>query len=250
MKEQIDTIPVNEAFDAGDECPFCYLQRKAEQSTIRYVAGPGASYMEPDVRGATDAHGFCDTHSKKLYDYGNSLGLALMLQTYYAGLLEEFSREKSSLTPPEKKGLFAKKQPADPDSYPKRLKARVDDCFICSRMRYHMDRYYTTFFYMLKDDEFRAKVISSKGFCFKHFAEIMELAPDKVPAKQKDWFYSAMPMVMEQQLLRVKEDLDWFIAKFDYRNAAAPWKNSKDALSRSVQKLQGIYPADPIYKKD
>ncbi len=250
MKEQIDTIPLNEAFDAGDECPFCYLQRKAEQSTIRYVAGPGASYMEPDVRGATDAHGFCDNHSKKLYDYGNSLGLALMLQTYYAGLLEEFSREKGSLTPPEKKGLFAKKQPENSDSYPRRLKAKVDDCFICARVKYHMDRYYTTFFYMLKDDEFRAKVIGSKGFCFKHFAEVMELAPEKVPNKQRDWFYSAMPMVMESQLIRVKEDLDWFIAKFDYRNAAAPWKNSKDALSRTVQKLQGIYPADPIYKKD
>ena len=45
MREQIDTIPVNEAFDTGDECPFCILARKAEQSAIRYVIGPGASYM-------------------------------------------------------------------------------------------------------------------------------------------------------------------------------------------------------------
>ena len=43
MKEQIHTIPVNEAFEAGDECPFCFLERKAEQSAIRYVAGAGAS---------------------------------------------------------------------------------------------------------------------------------------------------------------------------------------------------------------
>lgn len=248
MKEQIDTIPVNEAFDAGDECPFCYLQRKAEQSTIRYVAGPGASYMEPDVRGATDAHGFCDSCSKKLYDYGNALGLALMLQTYYAGLLLEFSQEKSGMTAPEKKGLFAKKKPAQTDDYPQRLRRKVDDCFICSRVKYHMNRYYTTFFYMLKDEQFRAKVDSSKGFCFKHFAEIMELAPEKVPSKQKEWFYSAVPEVMHQQLVRVKEDLDWFIAKFDYRNASAPWYESKDAVSRSIQKLQGIYPADPPYK--
>ena len=46
MKEQLHTIPVNEAFDSGDECPFCYLQRQAEHRTIRYVVGPGASYME------------------------------------------------------------------------------------------------------------------------------------------------------------------------------------------------------------
>lgn len=30
MREQIDTIPVNEAFASGDECPFCYLERVAE----------------------------------------------------------------------------------------------------------------------------------------------------------------------------------------------------------------------------
>ena len=29
MKEQIQTIPVNEAFDSGDECPFCWLERMA-----------------------------------------------------------------------------------------------------------------------------------------------------------------------------------------------------------------------------
>ena len=250
MREQIDTIPVNEAFESGDECPFCYLERQAEQSAIRYTVGPCASYMEPDVRGATDAHGFCNGHIKKLYDYGNSLGLALMLQTYYAGLLSEFAENRDSLKPAEKKGLFSKKQPKSKDSYPTRLRAKVNDCFICNRIRYHMNRYYTTFFHMIKDDEFRAKVISSKGFCYRHFAEIMEIAPEKVPAKQEQWFYSAMKMVMEEQAIRVKRDLDWFIAKFDYRNANEPWKNAKDALPRAVQKLQGFYPADPTYKKD
>ena len=35
MSEKLETIPVNDAFDSGDECPFCYLRRKAEQSTLR-----------------------------------------------------------------------------------------------------------------------------------------------------------------------------------------------------------------------
>ena len=43
MREQIHTIPVNEAFDAHDECPFCFMERKVEQSAIRFVAGSGAS---------------------------------------------------------------------------------------------------------------------------------------------------------------------------------------------------------------
>ena len=55
LRAQLDTYPILEAFKSGDECPFCFLERQAEQSTIRYVAGPGASYMEPDVRASTAA---------------------------------------------------------------------------------------------------------------------------------------------------------------------------------------------------
>ena len=72
MREQIDTIPVNDAFLSEDECPFCFLERQAEQRTIRYVLGPGASYMEPDVRAATDKSGFCTHHMKTVYDFGKT----------------------------------------------------------------------------------------------------------------------------------------------------------------------------------
>ena len=65
MKDQIDTIPVSEAFEADGECPFCYLERQAEQRAMRYTLGPGASYMEPDVRAVTDSRGFCRQHYKK-----------------------------------------------------------------------------------------------------------------------------------------------------------------------------------------
>ena len=108
MKEQIHTIPVNEAFQAEDECPFCYLERMAERSALRYVAGPGASYMEPEVRAETDKVGFCPGHMKKLYDFGNSLGSALILQTYFASLIEDFRREAQDFEMPGKRSLFSK----------------------------------------------------------------------------------------------------------------------------------------------
>lgn len=253
MREQIDTIPVNEAFDAHDECPFCWLQRKAEQSTIRYVAGPGASYMEPDVRAATDRSGFCTEHMKKLYDYGNSLGEALILQTYYAGLLEEFQAYAQEFSDQAvTSGGFFRKKPQNTveQTYSQVLQKHTDSCFICDRIAYHMERYYITFFYMLKDPEFRAKVENSKGFCLKHFGMLLRYSGEKLPKAQQQWFHDTIFKVEEENLTRVKEDLDWFIAKFDYRNAGADWKNSKDALSRTMQKLQGFYPTDPPYKKD
>ena len=55
---------------------------------------------------------------------------------------------------------------------------------------------------------------------------------------------------MENNLARVQEDIDWFIDKFDYRNADAPWKNSKDAVPRGMQKLKGSYPSDRPFKQD
>ena len=118
MKEQLHTIPVNEAFDSADECPFCYLQRQAEQRTIRYVAGPGASYMEPDVRLATDKAGFCREHMKKLYDYGNALGSALILQTHYARLLEQFRKDAAAFAPPGKRIFWVSGKAAKPPNCP------------------------------------------------------------------------------------------------------------------------------------
>ena len=247
MKEQLHTIPVNEAFEAHDECPFCFLERDAEQRTIRYVLGPGASYMEPEVRGETDKVGFCTHHMKKVYDYGNTLGSALILQTYYACLLEEFQAEAASFTMPARKSLFGRKKTPEGEPLWQVLEKKVDSCFLCDRTQYHMERYYHTFFVMLKDAEFREKVAGSKGFCLRHFAELLKVAEEKLPNAQREWFYPTVFSLMEENLVRVKEDLDWLVAKYDYRNAGADWKNSRDALQRTMQKLQGGYPADEPY---
>lgn len=248
MKEQIDTIPVNEAFEAEDECPFCYLERLSEQKGIRYVIGPGASYMEPEVREVTDRLGFCGSHMKMLYDYGNSLGNALIMQTYYVGLIKDLQRQVEAFTVPEKKGLFQKKeQKQNPMAV--WAQNRTASCYLCQKRDYNMRRYYHTFFHLLKEPEFRAKVERSKGYCLRHFGEMMALAEEKLPNAQRQWFYDTVLKLMEENLVRVQSDLDWFIEKFDYRNASAPWKNSRDAVSRGMQKLQGIYPADAPYKE-
>ena len=249
MKEQIDTIPVNEAFEASDECPFCYLERQVEQRAIRYTLGPGASYMEPDVRAATDGQGFCRQHYKKMYDYGNALGNALIMQTYFVGLQKELDVQLAGFELPAKKGLFSKKSE---QTLPllQWLRAKNGTCFLCSKLKYNMNRYYATFFHLIKDVQFREKVENSKGFCVHHFAQLLEAAQEKLPNAQLEWFYTTVNSLMKENLARVQGDLDWFVDKFDYRNASAPWKNSKDAVSRSMQKLKGGYPAEDPYKQD
>ena len=51
MKEKLYTIELHDALQAGDECPFCWLERKLEQSAIEFVLG--SSYMESDKNGTS-----------------------------------------------------------------------------------------------------------------------------------------------------------------------------------------------------
>ena len=250
MKEKLYTIPVNEGFEAADECPFCAMERTEEQRAIRYFAGPGASYMEPDVRASTDKAGFCRCHMKKLYDYGNTLGNALMLQTYYAGLLEELQEQLDHYDLAPQKGLFNKKRQESGETPYARLRERLSSCAVCEKVDYNMERYFETFYYLLKEPEFRQKVESCKGFCLRHFTTLLEAAEAHLPNAQREWFLKTVPSLMFTNLARVKEDLDWLVAKYDYRNASKPWGNSRDALPRAMQKLQGLYPADPVYKNE
>lgn len=248
MNEKLYTVPLNESFEADHECPFCALEREAEQRTLRFCLGPSASYMEPDVRGETNRLGFCTHHSKKVFEYGNALGSALILQSYYEQLLEDLQKDMGDTPVPEKRSLFSKTKAA-PDPLWKKIDRKVSSCFLCDRVDYHMERYYHTFFMMIKEPEFRLKVENSKGFCLHHFARLLQTAQEKLPNSQREWFRSTIYPLMQTNLERVKGDLDWFVAKYDYRNANADWKNSRDALPRTIQKLQGGFPADPPFSE-
>lgn len=248
MKEHIHTIPVNEAFLSEDECPFCYLERQTEQRAIQFALGPSASYMEPEVRRLTNQEGFCGHHLQKMYDYGNSLGNALILQTHMDIILTELQQQMEAFQAPAKKSLFRKMPQQEESAIVQWAKQKQNSCFICNKIDYNMERYYRTFFVLLKEAEFRSRVENCKGFCLRHFSVLLEQAEKHLPNDQREWFYKTVFPLMMENLNRVKGDLDWFVCKFDYRNAGADWKNSRDAVSRTMQKLQGLHPADPPYR--
>ena len=237
--------------DLIDLCGHIGILAEANAVLFRGQADTGC---QVSIAGAFAGHGVChgDVDDAGIRGAGGNFhqGSALILQTYYACLLEEFQAERENLTPPEKKRLFGGRKKTEEEPWWQRLERKNDSCFLCDRLEYHMERYYHTFFHMVKDAEFRDKVSGGKGFCMRHFARLLKEAEEKLPNAQRDWFYDTVPELMEEHLIRVKEDLDWLIAKYDYRNAGADWKNSRDALQRTMQKLEGIYPADPPYKPD
>lgn len=99
-----------------------------------------------------------------------------------------------------------------------------------------------------KDGEFRNKVKNGKGFCLPHFGDLCDAAATRLNDKEKAEFYPMLFTLMEENMKRLSDDVAWLVEKFDYRNQAADWKNSKDAVQRGMQKLAGGYPADDPYK--
>lgn len=250
MKEQLYMIPLNDAVNANDECPFCHLERQIEQDLMDFVLGSGSSYMESDVREQTDKYGFCRAHFKKMYDYGNTLGNGWILKTHYQKMLNEFAKKTASYTP-GKVSFLDKLKKDDNASNPVSAwaKEKEADCYICNYFKEHYERYLDTFFVMYKQDEdFRARIKEGKGFCIPHFGDLCEVMTEKLSEKDAKEFYEMICKLMEENLSRLYEDVSWLIEKFDYRNQNADWKNSKDAVPRGMQKLKGGYPGDSTYK--
>ncbi len=252
MKEQLYTIPLNDAVNAGDECPFCFIERAVEQDLLDFTLGSGSSYMESDVREATDKAGFCRAHFKKMFDYGNTLGNAWILKTHYMEMRRQMAKEFDKYQP-EKGGFmskFAKSDGNRRNSIGLWVKETEESCYICKRFADTYERYLDTFFVMYqKDDAFVQKIKNSKGFCLHHFGDLCEAAESRMNDKQKAEFFPAMFHLMTENMDRLQEDVSWMVEKFDYRNKDADWKNSRDAIQRGMQKLKGGYPADPVYQQ-
>ena len=245
MKDTIYTIPLTDAFKTDDECPFCVIHRKLENDAIAFTLG--ASYMEDDFRALTDQSGFCETHYKKLYDYGNRLGLALILHTHYQALYKDVEASLNGLTLPSP-SFFQKlkKKPIGADEQQhtySHLQKKMDSCFICNRIEKDMERYIKTFFYLITtNNDFKELFNNSKGFCLKHFTQLLEAAPYHLKEEEKNYFLNTSKDMLLTSLKRIEEDLSWFIDKNDYRYSKEPWKNAQDAIPRAIQKVSGCCP--------
>lgn len=252
MKENIATIPLMDAFHAKDECPFCNLERKAEQHAISFILG--SAYMEDDIREQTDKLGFCRHHFKMMYDYGNRLGNALILSTHLRKINQELSEELKKFTPGKSSLMTRFKKTDVKENMPKTelgswLYEKEHTCYVCNHFESIYGRYLDTFFSLYKKDyEFRDLFLSGKGFCLPHFRDLIEAAENKLTDAEKKEFYPAVFQLMQDNMERLQKEVEWFVEKNDYRNKDKGWGNSADSIQRGMQKCNGGYPADPIFK--
>ena len=225
MKEKIYTIPLNEAFETDCECPLCKLEQQLEQESIDYTLG--AAMMEPDFRTESNEKGFCRHHYSMLFSKQNKLSLSLILETHLLELSSEFE------------SLFKKSDKKDKIS--KWFLKNNSSCVICNKINNTMDRYINVFFYMWShDNNFKNKVINSKGFCLPHFEKLYNNSFKYLNKKDAREFLKLIFQKEKDELERIHGDIHKFTLKFDYRNKDMEWGTAIDAPKRTIEKISGF----------
>ncbi len=253
MKEKIYTIPVTDAFSADCECPLCVLEKKLEDESVDYALGP--ALMEPDKRQETNELGFCREHFEAMYNkQANRLGLALMIDTFLqeknTAMKKLYESKTSALEKDAATGLVKNlsnklsSKPTETEKLVAELVSQLDNieknCAICNKLERTMDRYTDVVFYLyFKEPEFREKFHSKKGFCLKHLKQLLSSTKKYLNVNETAIFTRNLMELQLANMERIEKEVDWFTKKFDYRFNDAPWGNSKDAVSRSIQKIRG-----------
>lgn len=253
MKERIYTIPINEAFDQDTECPVCVCHRKLESDALEYNIGP--AMMEPDNRMETNKKGFCSQHFAMLYNLEqNRLPLALVIDTHMADQISEleaiFKKNEAQIQKESEKrfldsaidALKGKKSITGKtlEESLNKLEALEESCAVCEKVSINMNRLIENILYLYdKEPDFKKKFTASKGFCLKHFKSMLEKAQTFFSLDKRAEFANKLFSIEIDSLKRVKEDVNHFTKMFDYRNKDADWKNSRDAVPRSIEKLCG-----------
>lgn len=243
MKEKIYTIPVNDAFSSDCECPICLMYKALEDDAVSYTMGP--SYMEDDIRAVTDKKGFCQKHLKKVYDCENRLGFAIVMKTHLDRVINDIEGLQDGKV--AGKSMFKKADKPSVTAYTEQLEGT---CFVCERIDNTFQRYLDTIFHMYKhDSDFREKYKTCKGFCTKHYGILLEQAANSLKGDMLDEFIKITNSLYIENMKRVRDDVEWFINKFDHKYIDEPWKNAKDSLVRAMIK-DGSYIADEPGKKN
>jgi hypothetical protein len=239
MKQKIYEIPIWDAYNLENcECPLCSIEKKSDDDFIEALF----TEMVMDVRlnpQLVKDYDFCHEHFEKLYRYPDKCGLAVLTNRILYSKRENLKLAASNKTETKKasfKGLFGKDKTVSE-------KVQGKQCLLCTRLDSTMDNYLETLISLwCKDQSFRDLYKASRGLCLKHFNTMLALSEENIKNEsQKTEFKTVTLEIQEKNMARLQEELEWFISKFDYRFKEEPWKTSKDALIRTVQKLIGNY---------
>ena len=229
MKETICTIPINDIFMPKDGCPICRMESMLEEQYVKFITGD--AMMVPDVRIETNKKGFCHRHFSQMFEKGQKLPNALILESHLQGIIDNDFPKKIK-GKPDKKQLEA-------------IKTELSSCYVCDRIEWDMKHFMATIFVeWAKGEEFRKLYNEQPYICLKHYSFIMETAMAKggIPSKHLADFHTETATLTKNYLESLKSDITHFCSMFDYRSQGQEWGTSKDSIERSIQFLTGNLP--------
>ena len=220
--EKIYTIPVNDAFNEPDGCPFCKMYDTLEKNELDIMLG--AAMMEPAIRIETNKKGFCRDHYEKMFTMKNRLSLALVIESHLDEVLKGISHA------PILKDKFT--------SAREYLDTHTKSCYVCDRIENNFSKMIEcTCILWESDEEFRAKFEKTPYFCIHHYERMLKVANLYISKKKRSDFYKAASAIENAYVQTLKDDISWFCKKFDYRYDSEPWGNSKDAVERAIKTM-------------
>ncbi len=221
MAYHIDTGLIKEKFKENSECPLCEIKKVVEEQFLHEFLNDAV--MEDNTRIKVGKYGFCAKHFDMLFARQNKLSVALQIGTRVEKI--------APLISPEKSVRAAIKQA-------EALDKSATTCVICDLVEDSMIKYYKTIAQMFeRERDFYKTLISSKGFCLKHYAELLRYS--RYAGFVSKEYVNVIGGTQKRNMERLQQELKKFCDKHDYRNALEPLGSAETALPRMREKLYG-----------
>ena len=221
MGYHIDTGLIKEKFKVDCECPLCEIQAVVEEQFLHEFLNDAV--MEDNTRIKVGKLGFCARHFDMLFSRQNKLSVALQIGTRadkISEILTNVKNVKAAVKQAEQ--LFNSQK----------------TCAVCDFVDESMVKYYKTIAQMFeRERDFYKTLISSKGFCLNHYAQLLKYS--KHAGFMAKNYVDVLSGVQIRNFERIKSELKRFCDKHDYRNALEPLGNAESALPRTREKFYG-----------
>ena len=228
MKERIYSIPLTDALKENCGCILCAIEKKLEDDALNYFLG--SAMMEPDTREITNKKGFCRRHLPMLFDKGNRLGLALVLETHVKELSGKMTAEKQS-------GFMKKGHDASLTA--KKLLDTASSCALCDKMNSQIEDAAGNLTYLWEQEaDFRNMFEKQGELCPEHAGLVLSVCDKEISSKLRDAFIESILQSQKKQLDGLYKDLHEFVLSFDYRNSDKPLsENASKSVETAVKYL-------------
>lgn len=221
MGYHIDTGLIKDKFKEDCNCPLCEIKKIVEEQFLHEFLNDAV--MEDSTREKVNKLGFCERHFNMLLSRPNKLSVALQAETR-CNFIKPHLLKITNIS-------SAKKAV-------KNLEQLSKTCIVCDLTQQSMVKYYKTVAQLfVKEKSFYKSILSCKGFCIEHYAQLLKYA--KHAGFMAKEYISLLSSVQERTFSQIQEDLHCFCLKHDYRNANVPLGNAETSLPRIKAKLFG-----------